>query len=68
MSNTIEYIPLRRNGRSLYLRVPASYVRANQLVPGDIVVWGSDGKLKIVKQSRLNDVPSQADDLEIVDQ
>jgi hypothetical protein len=56
----IEYIPLRQVGRSLYLRVPAAFVRANGLIAGDIAVWSPGEKLKVVKQAQLEELANEA--------
>jgi hypothetical protein len=57
----IEYIPLRQVGRSLYLRVPAAFVRANGLIAGDIAVWWPGEKLRVVKQAQLAELADQAE-------
>jgi hypothetical protein len=61
-TTTIEYIPLRQVGGSLYFRVPVSYVRANDLVAGDIVLWPPGEKIRIVKQEELASIAEQAEE------
>jgi hypothetical protein len=51
-----EYIPIRKFGRySLYVRLPAEFVHANGLSPGDFVLLEPE-KLKIVKQADVDAV------------
>ena len=51
-----EYIPIRKFGLySLYVRLPAEFVRASGLSPGDFVLLEPE-KLKIVKQADLDSV------------
>jgi hypothetical protein len=57
----VDYIPLRQVGRSLYLRVPAAFVRANGLIAGDIAVWSPGKKLKVVKQTQLEELANEAE-------
>ena len=48
-----KYIPIRKFGLySLYVRLPAKFVRAQGLRPGDLVELEPE-KLKIVKQAEL---------------
>lgn len=64
--STIEYIPLRSVGGSIYFRIPASYVREHGLQPGDVVIWDPDASFKIVKRARLEELlASQAEELEV---
>jgi phosphate uptake regulator len=52
-----KYIPIRKFGMySLYVRLPAEFVRANGLSPGDLVLLEPE-KLKIVKQADLVAAP-----------
>jgi antitoxin component of MazEF toxin-antitoxin module len=60
----IEYVTLRKNGNSLYMRVPVGYIRENELVAGDIAVWSPGEKLRFVKQAQLEELVSQAEELE----
>jgi antitoxin component of MazEF toxin-antitoxin module len=53
--DTPEFIPLRRVGGSLYFRIPAPYVNANDLQPGDIAVWAPGDKVRIVKREQLEE-------------
>ena len=56
-----KYIPIRKFGLySLYVRLPAEFVRANGLSPGDLVLLEPE-KLKIVKQAELQapEVPAE---------
>jgi hypothetical protein len=64
MSKQMEYITLRRNGRSLYMRVPPEYVRANQLEPGDIAVWWPGEKIRIIKKSQMEELANEAAELQ----
>jgi hypothetical protein len=65
MSN-IEYIPLRKVGDSIYLRVPASYIREHKLKPGDIAVWDPiGGSFKVVKLAQLAELASQGEELAV---
>jgi hypothetical protein len=60
--STVEYIPLRQAGGSIYFRIPASYLHAHGLKAGDIVIWDpSAGRFKVVKLSQLEEIASQAD-------
>jgi hypothetical protein len=45
-------VALRKNGRSLYMRIPVEFVHANRLKPGDFIVF-DPVKFKIIKQTDL---------------
>ena len=52
-----KYITIRKFGLySLYIRLPAEFVHANGLSPGDLVLLEPE-KLKIVKQPDLDVAP-----------
>jgi hypothetical protein len=54
--NRVERIPLRVVGNSIYLRVPADYVKAKQLRPGDIALWDTkNGNFRIVQLATFKD-------------
>jgi hypothetical protein len=46
------HIRLRQNGRSLYMRVPPEFIRANNLKAGDIIMPDLN-TFKIVRQDEL---------------
>ena len=59
---TIQYIPLRQVGGSVYFRIPAAYIREHELKAGDVVIWNPlCGKFKVVKQSELAELASQGE-------
>jgi hypothetical protein len=45
----LEPVVLRQVGRSLYMRVPAPFVRANQLKAGDHISLVPDKHFKIIR-------------------
>jgi antitoxin component of MazEF toxin-antitoxin module len=54
-----KYIPIRKFGLySLYVRLPAEFVRANGLSPGDLVLLDLDA-LKIVKREVLDAIQQE---------
>lgn len=62
---TVEYIPLRQVGGSIYFRIPARFIREHELQAGDIVIWEPiGGKFTIVKQSQLAELASQNEAVE----
>ena len=58
-----KYIPIRKFGLySLYVRLPAAFVHANGLSPGDLVLLEPE-KLKILKQADLDAAPVVSDEV-----
>jgi hypothetical protein len=47
-----KYIELRKVGGSLYLRVPASFIRNNGLEDGDLILFEPE-KFKFIKKSAM---------------
>ena len=58
---TVQCTSIRKVGNSLYLRVPASYVREHELEIGDVVIWTTGGRFKIIKRSQFEEFASRAD-------
>ena len=56
-TSIVEYIPIRQNGSSLFIRIPAHYVRKFRLARGDIAIWEpTAGKLQIVRKEKVTDI------------
>ena len=47
-----KYIELRKVGGSLYLRVPAGFIRTNGLTDGDLMLFEPE-KFKFIKKSAM---------------
>jgi hypothetical protein len=47
-----KYIELRKVGGSLYLRVPAGFIRTNGLTDGDLMLFEPE-KFKFIKKSAI---------------
>ena len=47
-----KYIQIRRQGASLYLRLPASFVHENGLNAGDWIFWEPEN-FKLIKQTTM---------------
>jgi antitoxin component of MazEF toxin-antitoxin module len=54
-----KYIQIRKQGASLYLRLPASFVHDNGLNAGDWTLWEPEN-FKLLKQSTINSVVEPA--------
>ena len=54
-----KYVQIRKQGGSLYLRLPADFVHDNGLQQGDWILWEPEN-FKLLKQSTLDAVVEPA--------
>jgi hypothetical protein len=59
MTKTTVASSIRKNGGSLYLKIPPEFARDNKLEPGDSLLW-DPGKTKIIKQGDFTKIALQA--------